>query len=143
MKNLILGITTLLVAASANAHMIVGTPMKEETLKTEIYVNTVKSTCKVKIDKVFNLKEEDSYGNPAYKIWVNVNLQGNDVERKLKVKYKWNFSVTNLYTVANDRTEVRDYEYFSPEGLSLKMGTNGRLTQATFVYNKQNVTCSF
>lgn len=144
MKKSILALSSLLLAVSASAHVIVGTPLKEGTLKAKLFVNTIESTCKVKVDKVFNLKEEDSYGNPAYRIWVDVNLSGNDVERKLKVKHKRSYELINLFTVG-DKTEVRDYEYFSKDGLiTLTMKTDGRLNGVTFLYNnKQRITCSF
>lgn len=143
MKNLILGMTSLFMVSSAMAHTIIGTPMKEETLKTDLYVATVPSTCKVKVDKVFNLKEEDTYGNPAYRVWINVNLSGSDVERKLKVKFKRSYDANNLFVLSNDRSEVRDYEYQSKDGLVLKMKTDGRLASASFLYNNQTITCSF
>ncbi len=141
MKNIILGLM-LVTSPFAGAHEILGTQVLEGSLKTKIMVNGVETTCKAKISKVKNLMEQDSYGNPAYKILVNIDLSGNDYERDIKVKYGKRSWMNNLFKVGN-KTEVRDFDYFAEDGSTLKINGQGRLVSTSVIYNNKTVTCTF
>lgn len=141
MKNLIIALFTLSMS-SAFAYEILGTQVLEGSLKTKIMVNGVKTTCKVKVDKVKNLMEEDSYGNPAYNILVNISLDGSDFENDIKVRYDKRSWMNNLFTVGN-KTEVRDFDYKAADGSKLTINKAGRLVSATVLYNNKAITCSF
>ena len=141
MKNILIGL--MLTASSiAGAHEILGTQVLEGSLKTKVLVSGVETTCKVKVDKVKNLMEEDSYGNPAYKILVNIELSGNDYERSIKVKYGKRSWMNNLFKVGN-KTEVRDFDYYAADGSTLKINSQGRLVSTSVIYNNKTVTCTF
>ena len=135
MKYLILSV---LVISSAMAHTITGTPILKGSLKTKVTVNTVETECRVKVEKVKNLLEEDSFGNPAYNVRVNIALSGKDLKKKIEVKLDRDFQFRNLYADG-----VRDYEYFSDEGATLKIKTDGRLQSVVVPYGTQKVTCNF
>lgn len=141
MKNLFFGLMALTLS-TASAHEIIGTQVLEGSLKTKLYVNGVKSTCKVKVDKVKNLMEEDSYGNPAYKILVDIDLSGNDYENDLNVRYNKRSWMNNLFQVGN-KTEVRDFDYVAADGSKLMINKQGRLVSVTFPYQSKTITCSF
>lgn len=141
MKNIILG---LMIVASpfVGAHEILGTQVLEGSLKTKIMVNGIETTCRVKIDKVKNLMDQDSYGNPAYKILVNIELSGNDIEKKVRVKYGKRSWMNNLFKVGN-KTEVRDFDYIAEDGSTLKINGQGRLVSTSVSYDNKTVTCTF
>jgi len=141
MKHIIIGLVATL-SLSAFAHEIEGTQMLKGSLKSKIVVNTVKTTCRVKVDKVKNLLLEDSFGNPAYNVKIAIELDGSDLERNLKVKYSKTSWFNNLFTEGNG-TIVKDFDYVSPEGSEIKIDKDGRLKVAKFNYNGQNITCSF
>lgn len=144
MKNIFLAIlaTLLVLSASSFAHTIEGTLVLKGSLKTKIFVNNLKTTCKVKIEKVKNLMQEDSYGNPAYNVRVDIDLSGKDHERDLSVKYNREFWLNNLFAVGN-RSEVRDFEYASAEGVKMNIDRNGRIKKVSFPFQRQIITCSF
>lgn len=142
MKNLFLALMTL-TALSAQAHEIEGTLMLKGSLKTKIMVNGIKTTCKLKVEKVKNLLEEDSFGNPGYQAKVEISLDGSDFERGVKVKLDKDVLLTNLH---NEGTvwKVRDLEYFSyADKVTVQIDREGRLVSTTFPYANQIVTCKF
>ena len=139
MKNIIL---LLALSLTASAHMIEGTLMLKGAIKTKIVVNTVKTTCKVKIEKVRNLMQEDSLGNPAYIVRANISLDGSDFERSLSVKFDRDFMFDNLFTTATG-TEVRDFDYKSPEGAAMKIDGEGRVKSVSFPTQYKLITCTF
>jgi hypothetical protein len=141
MKNIILGLVATL-SLSAFAHEIEGTQMLKGSRSTKLVVNSVKTTCKVKIDKVKNLLLEDSFGNPAYNVKISIDLDGSDLERNLRVKYSKTSWFNNLFTEGSG-TIVKDFDYVSPEGSEVKIDDQGRLKVAKFKYSNQNITCSF
>ena len=141
MKNIIIGLVAAF-SVSAFAHEIEGTQMLKGSRKAKITVNTVKTTCKVKVEKVKNLLLEDSFGNPAYNVRIEIELDGSDLERNLKVKYSKTSWFNNLFTEGNG-TIVKDLDYVSPEGSEIKIDQGGRLKLAKFDYNGQKITCSF
>lgn len=141
MKKLLFGLLNLTLA-TAFAHTIEGTQVLEGSLKTKLIVSGIETTCKVKIDKVKNLMEEDSYGNPAYNILVRMELSGNDYERSIKVRYDKRSWMNNLFQVGN-KTEVRDFEYKAQDGSTLTINKSGRLVSASMPYQNKNITCTF
>ena len=136
---LALALGTLSLASSA--HLIVGTPVLKGTLKTKVNVKGIESTCKVKIDKIKNLMEEDSFGNPAYKIFVDVSLDGHDYNSGLSVRLNQSVVLTNLFQDGAG-TIVKDYEYVS-EGYYLRISEDGRLKSLNIPFESRSITCSF
>jgi hypothetical protein len=141
MKNIILLIAATF-AFSASAHLIEGTQILKGTLKTKIVVNTVKTTCKVKIKDVKNLMLEDSFGNPAYKVLVEYELDGSDLERSLSVKYDKAIWFNNLFTVGSG-SEVRDLQYSAADGSKMLIDNGGRIKSVSFAYNGKTINCAF
>ena len=144
MKNIFLIIlaTLLVYSVSSFANTVEGTLVLKGSIKTKIYVNNLKTTCKVKVEKVKNLMQEDSFGNPAYNIRLDINLSGNDHERNLSVKFDREFWINNLFSVGN-RTEVRDLDYASNEGVRMTIDRRGRIQKVVFPFHSQIITCSF
>lgn len=142
MKHIILLLAAYALAAQANAHTIEGTLMLKGALKTKITVNNLKTTCKVKVEKVKNLLVEDSFGNPAYDVRASMSLDGSDFERNLSVKFDKEFRLNNLFTVGNG-TEVRDLEYQSTEGATMLIDNQGRIKNATFPTQYGKISCAF
>src|SRR5690606_34295323 len=97
---------------------------------------------KVKVEKVKNLMQEDSYGNPAYNVRINLNLSGRDNERDLSVKFDRELWINNLFSVGN-KTEVRDFDYASSDGVRMKIDSQGRIVNVVFPFNSKLITCSF
>ena len=141
MKKIIIA-SLISLSAVSSAHMIEGTPVLKGAIKTKIYVNNIKTTCRVKVEKVKNLMLEDSYGNPAYNVRVSISLSGNDYESGRSVKFDREVWINNLFSVGA-RTEVRDFEYASSDGISLKIDRNGRIKVVSFPYSGKTITCSF
>lgn len=132
-----------LISIGANATEIQGTLMLKGTLKTDIVVNGVKSVCKLKVEKVKNLLEEDSFGNPGYQARIQISLDGRDFERSIKVKMDKDLTVVNLHLEKNLR-KVRDLEYFSiAENTKVTIDTEGRIVSTTFPYQGQTIKCNF
>lgn len=135
----------LLAIASLNtfAHTILGTPLLKGSIKTKIIVDTLETTCRVKIDKVRNLTFEDSYGNPGYTVQAIITLDASNIERNLSVSFKQNVKFENMHTVG-DKIEARDFDFKSESGTeTMKIDKEGRIKSVTFNYNAQKTTCSF
>jgi hypothetical protein len=141
MKNVIFGLMAFS-ALSASAHMIEGTLVLKGAIKTKIVVNNLKTTCKVKVEKVKNLLVEDSFGNPAYDLKVSMSLDGSDFERNLSVKFDKEFRLNNLFTVGTG-TEVRDLEYKSTDGATMNVDREGRIKAASFPTQYGKINCAF
>jgi hypothetical protein len=125
------------------AHEIQGTLMLKGALKSKIVVNGVKSTCKLKVEKVKNLLEEDDFGNPAYQARIDITLDGNDFERGIRVKYAKELTVINLHKEGAVK-KVKDLEYFSTtDKVTVLIDQQGRLMQTSFTYASQKITCVF
>lgn len=142
MKTTLLALLTI-ASASVMAAPIQGTLMLEGSLKTKLEVSTVKSTCKLKIDKVTNLKEEDSFGNPGYQAKIEISLEGSDFERALTVKLKKELTVINMH-VEGEVRQVKDFEYFNTaENVKVLINNKGRILSTTFPFESQTITCKF
>jgi hypothetical protein len=143
MKNLLI-LFVLLFSLSGKAHEIEGTLVLKGAIKTKIYVNMVKTTCRVKVDKVKNLLLEDSYGNPAYRVLVDLSLNGSDLERDRFIKYKRSVWLNNLFPISSKNSEVRDLEYVSAENdVKMLIDRKGRIKQINYKALEQNITCNF
>ncbi|MBA2403279.1 MAG: hypothetical protein H0V66_00795 [Bdellovibrionales bacterium] len=142
MKMQLIALLTL-ISASAMATEIQGTLMLKGTLKTKIVVNGVKTVCKIKVEKVKNLLEEDSAGNPAYQAKIQISLDGNDLERGVKVKLDKELTVINLHSDKDVRT-VKDLDYFSSaEKVKVTIDSEGRLLSTSFPFQSQTIQCNF
>ncbi|HXH73785.1 MAG TPA: hypothetical protein VNJ08_02400 [Bacteriovoracaceae bacterium] len=119
------------------AHEIEGVQMLKGTLKTEVRVNGIKTTCKVQIEDVKNLMEEDKFGNPAYKVKVEVSLSGGEFLSSRKVKLDKKLTMNNLF-----EDGVRDLEYRG-DGVKLTIQKDGRLSEAHINYHYGPVICNF
>ena len=143
MKNLLI-LFVLLFSLSGKAHEIEGTLVLKGAIKTKIYVNMVKTTCRVKVDKVKNLLLEDSYGNPAYRVLVDLSLNGSDLERDRFIKYKRSVWLNNLFPISSKNSEVRDLEYVSAEtDVKTLIDRKGRIKQINYKALEKNITCNF
>src|SRR5687768_7445686 len=133
----------LALISSAFAHEIKGTMMLEGTLKTKTTYKGVKAHCEVEVNKIRNLLEEDSHGNPAYKAWVEMEFKASDDKTKMKVNISKEHVMSNLFKVG-DKTEVRDEEYISADGnFKLKIDGEGRVLSSTIIYNQDEIICVF
>ena len=141
--NKLLSIILIAYSSAVFAHEIEGTLMLKGSLKTKIVVNGVKSTCRLKVEKVKNLLEEDDFGNPAYQARVDISLDGNDMERGMRVKFDKELTVINLHQEGSVK-KVKDLEYFSTsEKVKIMIDQEGRLVSTTFAFGSQNITCVF
>jgi hypothetical protein len=140
-KQLIIFLSLISVGAMANE--IQGTLMLKGSLKTNIMVNGVKTVCKLKVEKVKNLLEEDSFGNPGYSARVQISLDGRDIERGIKVKLDKDLTVTNLHLEKNLRL-VKDFDYFSAaENVKVTIDEEGRILTTSFPFQQQTIQCKF
>lgn len=139
-KNIIAAL--ILGTFAVQAHMIEGTLILKGSIKTRITVSGVKTTCRVKVEKVKNLLEEDSFGNPAYNVRINVGLDGNDVASNRSIKFNQDFFFNNLFKTPTG-TEVRDLEYKSLEGASMRIDKQGRLKSISFPSPYSTINCNF
>lgn len=134
MKNIILGLVSFLVVHNASAYVIKGTlPAKGSSSRTEIMLNGEKTVCRVKIDKIWNLKEEDAYGNPGYSVRVSMSLDASP-----KFRMSRDFFVSNMFADG-----VKDLEFSSKEGAKMTINEKGVAVKATIPYNSALITCSF
>ena len=141
MKKLIIALVALS-SMTAFAHEIKGTLILKGSLKSKIVVNNIKTTCKIKIEKVKNLLEEDAYGNPGYDVKTNISLDGSDSKTSKKVKYSKTQQFNNMLTV-NGQKKVSDFDYLGEDGSTMKIDSNGRIKKVTFPFEGKNITCSF
>jgi hypothetical protein len=138
MKFLVLA--SLFVCSSAFARPIQGTLVFKGAVKSKVTVLNEKTTCRVKIDKVKNLlDEEDSFGNPAYLIRAQLELNGNE-----KIKFDRKVVFTNLFKTGTT-SQVEDFKYFVVDEptTTMTVDVEGRIKQVTFIAQKQNIVCNF
>jgi hypothetical protein len=135
MNYIIIGLLTL-ISFSSSAHDIEGTLMLKGSVKTKTLVNGEKISCKLKVEKVKNLLQEDTFGNPAYNVLVKIELDGKTIKFDKKVYFN------NLFKVKN-QTEVRDFEYASENVGSIKINRDGRILSLSVSLNSQTINCAF
>ncbi len=121
----------------AYSNEIEGTLILKGSLKTELVVGRIKSVCKIKVSEVKNLMKEDQYGNPAYKVKININLIGGEFLSPDRFKFDQDYILTNLFEAG-----VKDFEY-SGSGVYLIINRDGRLNQVRFQYKNNPVICKF
>lgn len=127
----------------ANATEIQGTLMLKGAVKTNLLVSGVKCVCKLKVEKVKNLLEEDNFGNPSYQARIQISLEGRDFERNVKVKFEKELTVINLHLEKNLR-RVKDLEYFSlADNIKVTIDSEGRIINTTFPYQQNTIQCNF
>ena len=120
-----------------------GTMVLKGSLKSKVFINNVETTCRAKVEKVKNILEEDSFGNPGYTIKVNVSLDGNDDKRKIKIKMDQVANLTNFHKVGN-KIQASDLNYADEvTGMSLDIDYEGRLKNVKVNYQGQRITCLF
>lgn len=139
MKTLLL---SLLLATVAHAHEIKGTLILKGTAKTKVQVDGIESKCSIKVDDVKNTLTEDSFGNPAYRVWTKVELSGKAGE--IKIEHKAEIRFTNMH-VDGTSTKVSDEIYLgeTEKRASLKIDEKGRIRSAVFPVGAKLVTCTF
>lgn len=134
----ILGLFFLLLNSNFSfAKEIQGTLVLKGTLKSELFLLNKKTSCKVKVQEVKNLMEEDQYGNPAYKIKINVELSGGDFFSPDRIKFDQTAILTNLFPDG-----VSDLSY-AGSNFNLLINSDGRLNQLRFLYKNNTVICKF
>lgn len=124
------------------AHEIEGTQMLKGGRDTKITLQGVKTKCAFDVEKVRNLMEEDRFGNPAYKVRVEVDLSGKDKKKKIEIKFKKKYEFTNLFQTPKG-SEVRDFDYASEDGATLKIDRGGRVTEIRFPFEGESINCLF
>lgn len=132
----------LLISGTALAQSITGVPVLKGSLKTKISVRGTSTTCKVKVSKTRNLKEEDAFGNPGYRVILAVNLDGRDEKSETVVKFDQEFSLINFWQEGG-KVVAKDFEYFSTDGALLTIKEDGRLRSLSFPFQGQKLTCAF
>ncbi len=141
MKTIILFFLALL-TLPALAHTIEGTQILKGTVRTKFMLNGISTTCRAQVEKVKNLMQEDSYGNPAYNVRIDVGLSGHDEKTGKFLRFSQEFWFNNLFRVG-DKTEVRDLDYTAAGGGTLKIDGQGRILSVTFPYSGRPLTCNF
>jgi len=121
--------------------MIIGTPMREGSIKSEVVIKGIKTKCRFEAKKIGNLMREDSFGNPAYYVKYEISLSdGFDG----KIDFKKEGDLTNLFKVENGKLETRDFEYSTQdESVKVKMDKDGYVETVNFAYKDQKVACQF
>ncbi len=139
MKTLII---TLLLASVAHAHEIKGTLILKGTAKTKIMVDGIETKCNLKVDEVKNTLTEDSFQNPAYRVWTKVELSGKAGE--IKIEHKADLRFTNLHPAGNG-TAVSDDKYIgeNEKSASMKIDEKGRIRTVVFPVGAKLITCNF
>ena len=135
-------VVTLLLVSVAHAHEIKGTLILKGTAKTKIVVDGILTKCNVKVDDVKNTLTEDSFGNPAYRVWTKVELSGKAGE--INIEHKADIRFTNMH-VDGTGTKVSDEIYLgeTEKRASLKIDDKGRIRSVVFPVGAKLVTCTF
>ncbi len=133
-------ILLLSLSTFANAHVIQGNPILKGSLKTKLMIGVVEATCRVEVEKVKNLMQEDAFGNPAYRVRLEINVSGK--EKKEEVKISRNVEFVNLFQEGSTLI-VKDFDYYAKDGSTLKIKADGRLESLTLPLDNQKITCSF
>lgn len=95
----------MLLTATAHAHEVKGTMVLAGSVKSVSYVRGVEVKCSMKIEGkglfggkggVQNLLEDDQFGNPAYKVYAEIELKSKDKEL-LDLKFAEKIVFSNLH----------------------------------------------
>jgi hypothetical protein len=131
-----------LMTSTAFAQTITGVPVLKGSLKTKVMVRGINTTCKVKVERIRNLKEEDSFQNPGYKVTIDTDLDGRNSDGEKVIRFGKQFVLTNLWP-ENGQIVAKDFEYFSEDGAVLTIKPDGRMRTFTIPLDNQKITCSF
>lgn len=133
----------LFMISSVSAGEILGSQVLKGSIDTKVEVKTIKVKCSLEVEKVKNMMEEDSFGNPAYKVRVAVALNGENDKKKIKVKFKKEFQMVNLF-LEGSTSEVKDFDYRATEGVAgMRIDEAGRIKSFNFIFEEENVNCHF
>ncbi len=137
---LILSLTSL----SCFAVEIKGTLMLKGTAKTKVVVNGIESKCHIKVEEVKNSMTEDSFGNPAYRVWTRIELSGSNQDRTVRVEHKADLRFVNIHPTGKF-TQVSDSNYVGENESKAKLviDEKGRIRSAVFPVGASSVTCTF
>ena len=136
MKKIIITLIIIKFSWAALAHTIKGTMVLKGSLKTNILIKNKITSCRIRILKVKNLLDEDSYGNPAYNVKASIHIDSVNFDKEV-----W---VNNLFVLNTDKTEVRDFEYHSEdESSKIFIDEQGRVKTVLIRYQGKNISCSF
>ncbi len=135
-------IVAALLSTTAFAQEISGVAVLKGTLKTKTVVENIPTTCKVKVEKVRNIMEEDAFGFPGYKLKMKISLDGKNSKQETVVTLDKDFELTNFWN-ENGKIVAKDFEYFSADGALLSIKADGRLKSMTVPYKNQKVICNF
>jgi len=140
MKTLLM--TLLLATTAAHAHEIKGTLVLKGTAKTKIVFSGIETKCNIKVDEVKNTLTEDSFKNPAYRVWTKIELSGRQGDRVVSEKADIRF--VNIHADGAG-TKVSDESYVgeTEKRATLRIDDRGRIRTATFPIGAQLVTCNF
>ncbi len=141
MKKLIVLIIAMS-SLSLYAHKIEGTLVLKGTIKTKINVNGVPTTCRVEVAKVKNYLKEDSFGNPAYRVLLNVSLDGGGFGEDARVRFSQKSWFYNIFK-SGEESIVKDLEYASAEGGEIMIDNDGRIKSVKFSFQNQPINCTF
>jgi len=118
------------------SHTIKGTMVLKGSLKTRVFIKNKETSCRIKIEKVKNLLEEDSFGNPAYNVRAQIGLDSINFEKDI-----W---LNNLFSLGKDMSEVRDFEYHSEDNsIKMKIDHEGRIKTVLVRYKDKDISCFF
>ncbi len=133
-----------LASLSCFAVEIKGTLTLKGTAKTKVVVNGIESKCHIKVEEVKNSMTEDSFGNPAYRVWTRIELSGTNQDRTVKVEHKADVRFVNIQP-AGKFTQVSDSDYVGENEPKAKLAIDekGRIRSAVFPVGASSVTCTF
>ena len=141
MKTLFIGLS-LLLSSQAFSHEIKGTLILKGVARTKVMVRGIETTCSVRVRDVKNTMTEDSYQNPAYRVWTEVSLSGRAGGER--INHKQDIRFTNLHKEVNG-TIVLDNEYVGEDVVSsnLTIDDSGRIRSVIILFEGRNTRCSF
>jgi hypothetical protein len=141
MKHLLIALA--LISTNALAHTITGQMVLKGTAKTKVMIQGSEVKCNIKIDEIKNNLIEDSFGNPAYRVWTKIDL-ASSFSATTPIKYKLDVRFTNIHQTTQGRI-VRDDLYVGEDVPRARMTVNekGRIKQVVFPIGAEIITCNF
>ena len=123
-------------STEAFSHTIKGTLVLKGSLKTNVFVRNKLTSCRVRIEKIKNLLDEDSFGNPAYNVRTHISVDSINYDREV-----W---LINLFNLDSNKSEVRDHEYHSEDdSIKMKIDDEGRIKTVLVRYKDRDISCLF
>ena len=128
--------------ASANPEFQ-GTMVLKGSVKSKLRINGVDTTCRVSVEKVRNILDEDAFGNPGYTVRIKTSLSGRDEKRKVEIKHDQTANLTNFHKIEN-KIVAKDLLYADEvTGSTMEINYEGRLEKVKINYQGQQITCLF